>query len=155
MIEGTTQGDPLVMAMYALAVTPLMKKLQLRLLKFGMQMTPLQVGPSLISSHGAWENLVKHGPEFRCFPMASKSIVVVKHCFEDNAHSRCFCSTDLSITLDGNNHLGIPLGTIEYKNRCIDEKVSEWCRQVEKLALFARSQPHAAYIPLYTGVTSS
>lgn len=101
-----------------------------------------------------WENLVKPGPEFGYFPKASKSVVIVKHGAEAKAHD-AFSGTDLSITLDGSKHLGIPLGTAEYRSRCIEEKISEWCGQVEKLAMFARSQPHAAYSAFTHGVISS
>ena len=97
--------------------------------------------------------LVDHGPKFGYFPKACKSSVIVKKEFEAKA-LEVFNGTGLNITSEGKTHLGIPLGSTQYKNRCISEKVQQWCEQVDKLSLFARSQPHAAFATFSHGVIS-
>jgi hypothetical protein len=151
--EGTTQGDPLAMAMYALAVAPLMKKCASEATEVWFA-DDASAGGSIIDTFTWWEKLIKYGPQFGYFPKACKSFVVVKRDSEAKARE-VFGGTGLNITLEGSKHLGIPLGTTEFRNRCIDEKVQEWCEKIEKLASFARSQPHAAYSALTHGVISS
>ena len=63
-----------------------------------------------------------------------------------------FDDTDLIIIHKGRLHLGIPLDTTTYHNQCIYNKVHEWCGQVGNLALFAKSQPQAAFSAFSHGV---
>ena len=44
------------------------------------------------------------------------------------------------------------LGTTDYCNQCICDKVQNWGKQVENLAKFAESQPHAAFSTFAHGV---
>ena len=41
--------------------------------------------------------------------------------------------------------MGASIGSAEFKDSYIDEKVAKWTKNVERLAEFAQSQPHAAY----------
>ena len=56
-----------------------------------------------------------------------------------------FADTPIKITTEGKRHLGAAIGTAEYKNSYIEEKVQDWCRRLKKLAKIAKTQPHAAY----------
>ena len=81
--EGTTQGDPLAMAMYALAITPLIKRLKEQV------PTASQVwfaddssaAGRLVALRNWWQHLMILGPEFGYFPNAGKTTVVVKEEF--------------------------------------------------------------------------
>ena len=150
--EGTTQGDPLAMAMYALAIAPLIKKCATDAIQVWYA-DDASAGGTVNEIFSWWGMLVDHGPKFGYFPKACKSSVIVKKEFEAKA-LEVFNGTGLNITSEGKTHLGIPLGSTQYKNRCISEKVQQWCEQVDKLSLFARSQPHAAFATFSHGVIS-
>ena len=57
----------------------------------------------------------------------------------------------INITVDGKRHLGASIGTAEFKNEYMDEKVDKWCKEIKTLAEFAKSQPHAAYAAFIHG----
>ena len=77
--EGTTQVDPLAMAMYALAITPLIHQLRsscprVQQVWFANDAT----GASTNNLKAWWDKLSSHGPAFGCHPNASKTYPVVK-----------------------------------------------------------------------------
>ena len=89
--EGTTQGDPLAMAMYALAVVPLIR--QLRAVEPDAKQVwftddSTAVG-SLSSIFNWWQHLSSVGPKFGYFPNASKTVLIVKPEHLANARSLC------------------------------------------------------------------
>ena len=77
--EGVTQGDPLLMFVYALALLPLVKKLE-----------DITTGPQIwyvddsakasnLQNIQTWlDNICKLGPRFGYFPELEKSILVTK-----------------------------------------------------------------------------
>ena len=78
--EGTCQGDPLAMAIYAVAITPLIKKL--------CQECPSTThcwyadddgaANDLVSLLNYWDELAQVGPGFGYFPNASKTLLLTK-----------------------------------------------------------------------------
>ena len=78
--EGTTQGDPLAMAMCALAIKPLNDRLRnsepnARQVWFADDVT---AAGRLATLHKWWQLVTTIGPEFRYNPNASKTHLVVK-----------------------------------------------------------------------------
>ena len=57
----------------------------------------------------------------------------------------------INITLAGKRHLGASIGTTEFKQEYIDEKVQKWVNNIENLAKIAEAQPHAAYAAFIHG----
>ena len=55
-----------------------------------------------------------------------------------------FSNTQIKITVEGKRNLGAVAGNDDFRNY-IDEKVDRWCYEIEKLAKFAETQPHAAF----------
>lgn len=47
-------------------------------------------------------------------------------------------------------HLGAPIGTSEYIDRFIEDKIDKWLTELELLSKIALTQPHAAYRGSYT-----
>ena len=73
--EGTTQGDPLAMAMYALAITPLIDRLRARCPEV-YQAWYADDATGAATSKGIrkwWNELVLCGPSFGYYPNASKT----------------------------------------------------------------------------------
>ena len=85
--EGTTQGDPLAMAMYALAIRPLIDRLGdlthgTKQVWFADDST---AAGSLDALHHWWNQVTTIGPDYGYLPNASKTHLVVKPEFLDEA----------------------------------------------------------------------
>ena len=93
------QGDPLAMAMYALAITPLIKDLNdchpdTKQVWYADDVT----GEGSCSSLKKWwDHITTAGPKYGYFPKCSKSHLVVKPEFEESAKS-IFEGTNIHIT---------------------------------------------------------
>jgi len=153
--EGTTQGCPLGMAMYALALAPLVKHLQ----PFCNQVWYADdaTGCDKFKKLREWfDELVKVGPKYGYYPKPSKCILLSKPERAEEAR-RLFKGTDVDVLIngckdsgvelncEGTRHLGAAVGTEDFKTRFVKTKVTNWVQAVEKLAVVAQSQPHAAF----------
>ena len=98
--EGTTKGDPIAMAMYGIAIIPLIRRLtneQVQQVWFaddataGAQLTPLR---------DWWDQLQLIGPDFGYLPNASKTWLIVK---EDKLQTATatFQGTGINVTTQG------------------------------------------------------
>ena len=99
--EGTTQGDPLAMAMYALAITPLFTSCMRSSCPHVQQVwfADDATGASTCSNLKAWWNkFSSHGPTFGYHPNASKTYLVVKEKHTTIAQE-LFADTDMHITI--------------------------------------------------------
>jgi len=56
-----------------------------------------------------------------------------------------FKDTAVNVTVEGQKHLGAVIGSREYLEEYVSEKVTNWVREITKLAEFALSQPQACY----------
>ena len=141
--EGTTQGDPLAMAMYGLAVLPLIRRIADRCKQtwFADDATG---GGRILQLRSWWDALCKIGPSFGYFPNAEKTWLIVK---EEHAElaKRVFADTSVQITVDGHRLLGAPLGTPEFRTKYLEERVASWTQLLVKLSAVAQTQPHAAF----------
>ena len=149
-VEGTTQGDPMAMAMYAIGMLPLIRS-----------SNPIQqvwyaddgsAGGSLSGLLDWWHHLTDLGPKFGYFPNAKKSILLVKPDHLDAAQ-QLFSDHNLTIVTNGAQVLGSPIGTPEFINQWIDNKVQSWVDEIHCLASISLSQPQSAYSASH-GVTN-
>ena len=106
--EGTTQGDPLGMAIYAIGLTPLLDFIQSLILEITMA-----AFADDITSAGEckmlriwWDNLIKLGPLFGYHPQPTKSWLIVKEQYLEKA-TGIFQGTKtyIQITTRGKRHL--------------------------------------------------
>ena len=123
--EGTMQGDPLTMAMYGIAVIPLIHRLtneQVQKVWFADDAT---VGAQLTPLRDWWDQLQLIGPDFGYLPNASKTWLIVK---EDKfqAATAMFQGTGINITTQGKRHLGAALGTRMFVEEYGHSKVAGW-----------------------------
>ena len=56
-----------------------------------------------------------------------------------------FKDTVVNVTVEGQKHLGAVIGSREYLEEYVSEKVTNGVSEVTKLAEFAHSQPQACY----------
>ena len=150
--EGTTQGDPLAMAMFALASVPLIKKVATIGATQAWFADDAASGGKMISIRRWWDRLVLHGPQYGYFPNALKTTVITKedrHC----EVVKVFEGTGISITDVGKRYLGGALGSQAFLEKFVETKISEWTLEIERLSDFAKSQPHAAFAAFSHGIS--
>ena len=145
--EGTTQGDPLAMSMYAISLQPLITPLQLSSATKHCWFADDATGSgSLDDVKKWWDDLSKSGPALGYFPNAKKCWLITKPEREDAARE-VFANTTINITSKG-----AVLGSRSFLEEYVGEKVEDWVHQVSKLAEFAISQPQACYAAFTVGL---
>ena len=151
--EGTTQGDPLAMPMYALGTIPLINALSDDHIKQVWYADDATACDRLMDVRRWWDRLVSIGPDFGYFPNPSKTCLIVKDCFYDSAVS-IFQDSGVCITAEGKRHLGAALGSSSFVASFVHQKVSLWQQELTTLSDFSVTQPHAAYAAFVHGVVS-
>ena len=153
--EGTTQGDPCGMAMYALGVVPLIReeeRHQTEREKVGEERDVRQVWfaddatgvGKLEGLKRWWDRLAQTGSSYGYHVNEGKSVLVVKRECLEKAHE-LFKGIKIVITSDGNRHLGAALGTSEFVEAYVREKAKKIARQIDTLAEIAEHEPQAAF----------
>ena len=92
-----------------------------------------------------WDLLALEGRKYGYHVKPSKSWLIVKDENKLQEAEYIFRHSSIKITTAGKRHLGAALGTDEFKNSYMSEKVNEWCSKMQRLSEIANSQPHAAY----------
>ena len=152
--EGTTQGDPMAMAMYAVGISPLIQRLttinDTRQIWYADDCTGCGTLQDLSQW---WLSLSEIGSQYGYFPNASKSILLVKEEHQERAQ-HLFRNCNISIVTEGACVLGSPIGTSEYVNNWMDNKVQSWVDEITTLSTIVRTQPQSAFSALTHGIMS-
>ena len=153
--EGTTQGDPLAMAMYALAVKPLIEKLQydapaVKQVWYADDATGTGTCDDLRTF---WNSVQIHGTCYGYIPNGAKTHLVVKAEHVEKARE-LFAGTGINVTTEGKRHLGAAIGSRSYTVEYVADKVKKWSEEIRQLATIAKTQPHAAYCAYTHGLSS-
>ena len=153
--EGTTQGDPLGMAMYAIAITPLIKTLHQscpssKQVWFADDAT---ASGSCTNLRSWWDVLSLQGPDFGYYPNASKTYLVVKEEFHQTA-TEAFANTNVVITTEGKRHLGASIGSKSFTEEYVNSKVQVWVKEISRFSQIACSYPHEAYAAFTHGISN-
>ena len=150
--EGTMQGDPFAMSMYATNPQPLITRLQLSSATKQCWFADYATGSGLLDDVKKWwDDLSESGPALGYFPNAKKCWLITKPEREDVARE-VFANIAINITSEGHKHLGAVLGSRSFLDEYVREKVEDWVHQVSKLAEFAISQPQASYAAFTVGL---
>ena len=121
--EGTTQGDPLAMAMYALGVTPLIQAVSIPDIKQLWFANDASAGGRLHLLWTWWDRLADLGPAYGYHVNSSKTWLVVKADYLSEAE-RIFDGSGVHVTCTGKRHLGTALGTGSFIKEYVQEKVT-------------------------------
>ena len=156
--EGTTQGDPIAMAVYAIAIIPMILMLVETYDELNNTNPTKVVGyADDIASAGKikklknwWYKVCELGPKFGYFPESKKSWLIVKPEKLEEAKKE-FGETMINITTEGRRYLGGSVGSDEFKNVFAEEKILDLTRQIEKLSQIAMYEPQAAYSAFFFG----
>ena len=118
--EGTTQEDPVVMAIYAIGITPLIMMIielvttrcdDLKMVAF---VDDFSAAGKLSSFLQWWTTLLEIGPKFGYYPEPKKSWLITK--LETHTLAKeVFETTKVKITNSGKRYLGSVLGTLLFK----------------------------------------
>ena len=144
--EGTTQGDPLAMAMYAIGTLPLILRLQHEADQIWYA-DDSSAGGTIKSLKGWWDKLQRLGPDYGYFVNPSKSLIIAKKECLAEAEST-FQDTGIHTSSSGGSYLGSVIGDNSFKEIFVQKKVKQWTSELECLADIAASQPQAAYAAL-------
>ena len=107
----------------------------------------------IIRLHKWSDQLNSLGPKFGYFTNACKTWLVTKeNCLSTAVEA--FADTDVKVTSTGRPYLGAALGTEEYIQEFVTNKVQQWTGELEQLATISHSQPHAAHAAFTHGMTS-
>jgi hypothetical protein len=128
--EGTTQGDPLAMPMYALATIPLIRNLKCNVGDVSQVWYADDAsGAGKVNRlRDWWDQLNTLGPKYGYFTNASKTWLVTKESHHSSA-AAAFADTDVKVTSEGRPYLGVALGTEEYVQNFVTDKVQQ-CTQL-------------------------
>ena len=148
--EGTTQGDPLAMVMFGLATLPLIRAVTTINSTQAWYADDAGAGGKLRPIRQWWDKLLTAGPLYGYFPNALKTNLIVK---EDKRAEATDIFKDTSINIcTGKRYLGGALGTDDFGEQFLKDKVNGWIKEVKVLAQVAKSQPHAAYAAFVHGL---
>ena len=146
-VEGTTQGDNLAMSFYAIAITPIIERLRQTIpsVKNVALADDITGAGSLIELKFWWEKVISEGKKYGYFVNESKSWLILKDNNQLEDAKMIFQDSAIKFTTEGKRHLGAAIGSEEFREHYVKEKVKIWCDEMEKLCEYAKTQPHAAY----------
>ena len=142
--EGTTEGDPLAVSLCAISLQPLITRLQVKNTASQCKYADDATGcGSLEDVKTWWDELMVSGSPLGYFPNPQKCWLIVK-LEKEQAAKEIFSETAINITTEGRKHLGAALGSRDFLEEYVGEKVEEWVAQVARLAEFATTQPQSS-----------
>ena len=149
--EGTTQGDPAAIVIYAITIIPLLLILVDQAEQPPGKRTKSVAYADDFTGAGSitnllhwWNTLTTLGPLFGYHPKPTKCWLIVKPDMKDIT-LKTFENTGINIAEDGKHHLGAVIGTIEYRENYVTQKVNNWLDELKMLCDIARIEPQAAY----------
>ncbi len=172
--EGTTQGDTGAMGMYACSLMPLVEYMKYS------HTTPNEEDPQssevrqpsdvkqlsgvkqvYYADDGAgagklksikqwWETIKTQAPLYGYYPKPSKSWLIVKPEFIDEANT---LFTDVNITETGHRYLGSYIGAESGLAEFIEDEMKDWIADIDGLISIASSEPQLVYSAFVYGTS--
>ena len=149
-LEGTTQGDPTAMPVYAVAIIPLMleaaeptceRESKARQSAYA---DDLAAACTIDELKKWWDIIVEYGKFLGYYAKAEKSWLIVKPEYHEYA-KEVFKHSGLKITTEGRRHLGAVVGADTYKTEYVNQLLDSWIEELKKLSEIAKFEPHIAY----------
>ena len=147
--EGTTQGDPIAMVVYAIRIIPMIPMMvditskiddSTKTVAYADDVT---AAGKIIQLKNWWKTLCMLGLKFGYYPEASKSWLIVKEKAKQRAFT-AFKDTAIKITTEGQRHLGAVIGFSKYKREYVQNKTDELINEINVLSMIAKTEPQAA-----------
>ena len=160
--EGTTQGDNCSSGFYSVSTFLLIKRLaEVEDCSQLWYADDAGAVGKLRALRIWWDKLLEIGPPLGYFPNASKTWLVVKQEYLQDAKD-IFGDTKIRITMEGpedddpkngQRYLGSALGTESFQKKYVSEKVTRWIRELEDLCKIAKMEPQLAYAAYTFGLS--
>lgn len=138
--------------MYAIGIIPLIQKLK-GIAKQSWYADDSAAASNLPQLRQWWNMLNELGPMYGYFPNGNKTHILAKLQHLNRA-KEIFKDTPITISAEGKTYLGGAMGTNVFAELHVKEKVKTWEREIERLSLYAETQPHAAYTAFTNGLNS-
>ena len=141
-MQGTTQGDLATMVIYTTAVIPLILMLvEIRMqdnnhTKTAAYADDLTVAGPIDQIRIWWNTLCRLGPKFGYFPEGSKSWIIGRENAKERAQT-IFDNMKIKITTDSQRHRGAVIGTANFKQNYMKEKINQWIQKLRILSKIA------------------
>ena len=136
------------MAKYGIAAKPLIDKLSNAVKKDDCKEVwyadDISAAGKILEMKKWWDILCQTGPQYGYKPLARKTILIVKPEHRQKAEE-VFHQSGVKITTEGERHMGAVIGSQEFKNIYVTNKVNKWIEDVEELSLIAKEEPQAVY----------
>ena len=151
--EGTCQGDPLAMAIYAVSTVPLIRWLSDACPEVHQTWyADDDPAAGLVARlQPYWDTIKAAGPGFGYYPNAAKTVLLVKPQYERKARE-AFLGTGATITCDGSRYLGGAIGEEQFCTSHLQQLVAKWTEELKSLIELAGPQPQSAYAVLTKGL---
>ena len=151
--EGTCQGDPLAMAIYAVSTVPLIRRLSDACPDVHQAWYADDDSAAGLVAHlrPYWDTIKAAGPGFGYYPNAAKTVLLVKPQYERKARE-AFQGTGVTITCDGSRYLGGAIGEEQFCTSQLQQLVAKWTEELKSLIELAGPQPQSAYAVLTKGL---
>ena len=160
--EGTTQGCPIAMPMYAIGITPLLytiiqvngnERVQIKHVAFADDLTG---AGKLENLRKWWDLIITFGKYIGYNANPRKSWIIVKANYSEEA-TKCFANTGINITTEGKRHLGAVIGNGSFKDEYVKDeyvkaKIDEWVKELRYLTKIAKIEPQATYVAFTHGI---
>ena len=91
------------------------------------------------------------GPYIGYYAKPSKSWLIVKPQYLEYARE-VFAGTGLQITIEGQRHLGAVIGSAEFRDQYVTDKIQGWVEELKMLEKVAKVEPHVAYCAYLFGM---
>ena len=91
-----------------------------------------------------WDVLNDHGPKYGYFSKASKSVLIQKDKTLLQEARLLFAGSKITITCEGERHLGALIGQEKLKWDYVNSKVMKWIKDIEDLAIIVTDEQQAA-----------
>ena len=126
--EGTTQGDVCAMGLYGLGITPLINNLAETIIKEkciqSWYADDSSAAGELREMKKWWDALGSAGPKYGYFPLATKTVLIVKEEHLLKAQE-IFGNSGVKITTAGERHMGAVIGSTEFKMEYVAHKIEQ------------------------------
>ena len=146
--EGCTQGDVAAMGKYGIATKPLIEKLSentdIEKCKQVWYAEDSSAAGKLSEMRKWWDVLCQAGPDYGYYPLATKTILIVKPHHRQLAEE-IFGGSGVKITTEGERHMGAVIGSERCKEEYVVNKIKKWIDDVSELSKIAKDEPQLVY----------
>ena len=128
-------------------------KMQVPLNRLGLLMTAVEGASKLEELKIWWDHLNSQGRAYGYHPNAPKTYVILKDSSLEEKAREIFGNDNVNITTAGHRHLGAVIGSNEFKEQYVQEKVAKWTNDILTLSEIAKEEPQVSYTAFTTGLS--